>query len=460
MRRLPLFLRRAATCIVLGCGFIVGAAWPAEERSDVLASYVAKSDPTFEWRQIGSGRIGASSYIELLMVSQTWRGFPWKHQFFVLRPDNMSGNAHQGLLFIHGGRWKEEYEVARPQADLPREAVLFARLAEALRAPVGVLRQVPYQPLFDRREDALIAYSFDRYLQTGESDWPLLLPMVKSAVRAMDVMQQAAQQRWNTSIDSFTVTGASKRGWTSWLTAAIDPRVAGVAPMVIDVLNMPAQIEHQRATWGSMSEQISDYSQLQLPTRMGESDRGRELLSIVDPYNYREQLGKPKLILLGTNDRYWPLDALKLYWPGLPEPKRVLYVANQAHSLRDVDRVIGAVSALHRYTAAGQALPELSWKFTQEPHRLEIDVVPDRTPQQVVVWSARSPGVDFRDARWRSHRCVREQGRYVCSADLAKQGYTAAFAEVSFEDESAVPFSLSTTVCIAGRPSSDPALAC
>src|SRR5690606_14304529 len=127
--------------------------------------------------------------------------------------------------------------------------------AEAIEAPVAVLRQVPFQPIFERREDALIAYTFDQYLRTGDGEWPLLLPMVKSATRAMDAVQDIVKKRWSASPESFTVAGASKRGWTAWLTAATDPRVMAVAPMVIDVLNMRAQMDHQRATWGEFSEE-------------------------------------------------------------------------------------------------------------------------------------------------------------------------------------------------------------
>ena len=117
---------------------------------------------------------------------------------------------------------------------------LFVDLAERLATPVAVLRQVPFQPIFGMREDDLIAHTFEQYVKTGEADWPLLLPMVKSVVRAMDATQVYATDSWDLSIEEFTVTGASKRGWTTWLTAAVDPRVTALAPMVIDMLNMRA----------------------------------------------------------------------------------------------------------------------------------------------------------------------------------------------------------------------------
>ena len=436
-------------CAVLVCDVALTRGWASQraDQSDALANYVARPDASFTWREVAAGRVGSAEYVEYLVTSQTWRGFQWKHQLFVLRPANMSKDAQHALLFIHGGRWKAEYEGRRPQAALPREAVLFARLAESIGAPVGVLRQVPFAPLFDRKEDALIAFTFDQYLQTGDSDWPLLLPMVKSAVRAMDVVQSAVQQRWGASIESFTVTGASKRGWTAWLTAAVDSRVMAVAPMVIDVLNMQAQIELQHATWGDVSEEIRDYSAHDLPARLG-TERGRELLSIVDPYSYRERLTAPKLILLSTNDRYWPLDALKLYWPGLPEPKRVLYVPNEGHGLNDVDRVIGALSAMHRHAAAGTSLPQVSWTFAQSADELSIKLKADCPTRRILVWSARSPTRDFRDAHWTSRDCTPSNDGYRCSVTRIEEGYTAGFAEATFEDGREPPLSVSTTVCI------------
>lgn len=460
MVQLRILLRDFLLITVLACAALAPT-WSSENVAPSrgeLAAYVARPDDTFSHQEVTSGRVGSAEYVEYLLTSQTWRGIAWKHQLFVLRPANMKADARQALLFIHGGRWKPEYEGERKQAELPREAALFARLAESIQAPVAVLRQVPFQPLFERREDALIAYTFDQYLRTGESDWPLLMPMVKSAARAMDAVQAICRQRWGATVDSFTVAGASKRGWTAWLTAAVDGRVMALAPMVIDVLNMREQIKHQRATWGELSEQIGDYSSLELPERL-ETERGDLLLSIVDPFNYREQLTQPKLILLSTNDRYWPLDALNFYWPELQDPKHVLYVPNQGHGLRDVDRVIGGLSAVHRYAATGKALPRTAWSISVRDRSLIVNVKPDRAPRRVLVWSARSPTRDFRDAHWSSRPCEKTRDGFVCSAQRADRGYSAVFAETAFRDPGSPVFSTTTTVCLVGR-GEDEATAC
>jgi PhoPQ-activated pathogenicity-related protein len=450
-------LRRLVLCSALLCA-VAPTAWSSTPPEQVLERYVAQPDESLAWRAATVGRVGKAEYVEYVLTSQTWRGIAWKHQLFILRPTNMQADVKQALLFVHSGRWKPEYDGPRTSAQLPREAALFARLAESIRAPVAVLRQVPFAPIFDRREDALIAYTFDQYLRTGEDDWPLLLPMVKSSVRAMDAVQAIVHERWGASIDAFTVAGASKRGWTSWLTAVVDPRVKAVAPMVIDVLNMQAQMEHQRATWGEVSEEIDDYAALDLPTRLA-TPRGRDLLTIVDPYSYRERLTQSKFILLSTNDRYWPLDALKLYWKAVPEPKQVLYVPNQGHNLRDIDRVIGALSAVHRHSAEGRALPQLSWT-SAAARSLTFVVNSDQKPRRVSIWSARSPTRDFREAKWTSRACRVDGKGYACSAPRAERGYTAAFAEAAFVDENDLAFSLSTLVCIASPDARAPAGEC
>src|SRR4029453_7259574 len=129
------------------------------------------------WNEVKSRRVGSARVTELILTSQTWRGIPWKPHLVLIHPSNVDRSSNQLFFFIHGGRGKPEYENGF-QGALPREASHFVKLAETLRAPIAVLRHVPYQPRFERREDALIAYTFDQYLESGEADWPLLLPMV------------------------------------------------------------------------------------------------------------------------------------------------------------------------------------------------------------------------------------------------------------------------------------------
>ena len=70
--------------------------------------------------------------------------------------------------------------------------------------------------------------------------------MTGAALAAMDALEVIAAGAWGVSLRGFVVTGASKRGWTSYLTAAAAPaRVLGLVPMVFDVLDLPRQLAHQ-----------------------------------------------------------------------------------------------------------------------------------------------------------------------------------------------------------------------
>src|SRR5699024_10710691 len=110
-----------------------------------------------------------------------------------------------------------------------------------------------------------------------------------------------ATAKLDCDVTQFIVTGASKRGWTTWLTAAVDPRVCAIAPMVIDMLNTARQMKHQLKTYGRYSEQIKPYIKYHVVEDF-DTKRGRKLLAAVDPFAYRDALTMPKLIFSGTND--------------------------------------------------------------------------------------------------------------------------------------------------------------
>lgn len=414
-----------------------------------LPGYVSKADPSYAWSKLQDGKTDDGvQFTELVMTSQTWRGITWKHKLAIVRPEKSVKTA-QALLVIGGGSWKDGDEQVATKPD-SRDLKLAASIAKASRTTVAFLKHVPFQPMFgDLHEDQIISHTFREYLQSGEEDWPLLLPMTKAAVRAMDTIQAYAKQEWKEEIADFVVCGGSKRGWTTYLTGAIDPRVKGIAPMVFDTLRLGEQMKHQLATWGQFSEQIEDYTRIGLQEQL-DTPGGKKLVSLVDPYAYRAKLTMPKLLIFGTNDRYWPLDALNLYWDDLPGEKYILYVPNAGHGINDMVRVVSSVSALGLKVAGKLEFPRLTWKYTEADGGLKLNVQSSVKPVKAVAWTASVPTRDFRPAKWSDQELAASGDGYSYQLEPPAEGFSAVLGEVYYEINGR-PLYLSTNVRIIGK---------
>jgi PhoPQ-activated pathogenicity-related protein len=416
----------------------------AVEPSDALAAYVQKPDASYSWRIQRRLASREAEIVELHLESQTWQDVLWKHQLLIIRPRRVIDDG-RALLIIGGGRWRDEYETATAEEPLPEDGKLFTAIARLLRTPVVVLGQVPYQPLFGLSEDRLIAHTFERYLATQDPEWPLLLPMVKSAVRALDASSAFSAREWAAPIERFTVIGGSKRGWTTWLTAAVDERVAAIAPIVIDALNMERHFPHQVQAWGAPSEEIRPYTELGLD-RILASAEGAQLRQIVDPYSYRAKLGVPKLLILATNDEYFPPDSANLYFGDLSDPKRLLYLANQPHSVRDYEPVVRSLRALHETTRGGEPLPRIDWEYGSADGGARALCVSADAARELRVWRAVSEDRDLRDAEWRLVAgSPGEAARFVIAEP--QSGYVAVFGEAAFGSGRRA-FTLSTSLAV------------
>jgi PhoPQ-activated pathogenicity-related protein len=392
-----------------------------------IFDYVAKPEPEYSWKLRRNNDTPLGHLYEIAMRSQTWQNITWEHSLIIHEPKDVVCQDYM-LLFVTGGR------NGRPPGN-GDHAMGFA-LAKMTGARVAMLYQVPNQPLFDNRyEDDLITETWLRYLESGDDSWPLLFPMVKSAVKAMDTLEAVANERWQTKLNGFVITGASKRGWTSWLTPVVDKRVVATAPMVIDVLNFRPQMKHQLDVWGTYSDQIHDYSSKGLIKQDDESPREMKLRLMMDPYTYRSVLKLPKLLVNGTNDQYWVVDAMKLYWPDLEGPKFVLQVPNAGHGLGGGgDRVGATVAAFFRHVVQGRELPKISWKALEDDSNfgLQLDVEPN--PRQVTFWRAHSSSGDFRESRWSSVPMDKNASGYVGQVAKPAQGeHVAFFGEMEFE---------------------------
>jgi PhoPQ-activated pathogenicity-related protein len=409
-----------------------------------LAAYLKKPEPAFAWK-LKKKDTSLSTVYYLSLVSQTWHGINWEHDLVVYLPKKVEP---KGTLFLWGTGGKPSLA----------STLMGLDLATRMRAPCAFLYGIPNQPLLGgKREDALIAETFVRYLETGDSSWPLLFPMVKSVVKAMDALQEFAAREWKVKVKDFVVSGASKRGWTAWLTAAGDPRVKAVAPLVIDTLNMPKQLPHQLTSYGKYSEMIADYTRRKL-VPVPDTAKARKLWAMVDPWNYRDKLTMPKLIINGTNDPYWAQDALNLYWPDLKGPRWLLYVPNAGHNLQQQEgerkhrtRVTNTLAAFGRHEIAGAAFPTLTWKHGESAGKYRLTVRSSIAPRAARLWVADAPTRDFRKSTWREQEVKLDKGTVSGAVAAPASGCRAFFAECEYEMDG-LRYYLSTQLRIVGKP--------
>ncbi|QDV68802.1 PhoPQ-activated pathogenicity-related protein [Rosistilla carotiformis] len=413
-----------------------------------LADIVLQRDSAYGWQIQHRGQIADCEFLQVQLTSQRWHDVTWRHTLIVIQPPQVDPKQKHALMLIDGGSWRPEWNDDGPgPLTLPATAEAMAMLARESKTPVAIIRQIPFQPMMEgRKEDALIAETLKKYYETGDRTWPLVPAMARAASCALDAITEVAQQEWNLQLNAFTITGASKRGWTTYLLGATDPRVAAIAPMVIDMLNMEPQMEHQLAAWGAYSPQIEDYTKLGLQKSIG-TPAGNELMSLIDPYVHREKLTMPKLIILGTNDPYWPLDAQKFYFEDLPQPRALLNIPNNGHGLKDISRMVGSIGALHRSVVNDTPLPTWQSKLKSQAGSTTIVASSDQPPSRVYGWIARAATRDFRQAQWHAKSLVADdQGTWQLPLVKPESGYIAGMIEAQYDGPGTFPLSITTMI--------------
>jgi len=416
-----------------------------------LDDYVKAPDDNYSYRVVNTLKgEGGTAYV-LEMTSQAWRNKDevdrtiWKHWLTIIKPDEIASD--KALLWITGGSNKSDAP-GKPDS-------LVMNIALKSKTVVAELRMVPNQPLVfsddgrSRSEDAIISYTFNKYMETGDSTWPLLLPMVKSAVRAMDTVHShiASVTDNRLHIHEFVVSGGSKRGWTTWLTAAVDKRVIAIVPVVIDVLNMAEQMKHHFSAYGFYSKAIEDYEAMDVFSRL-DTPGGRKLRSFIDPYSYRDRYTIPKFLINSSGDQFFVSDSAQFYYHDLKDPKYLRYVPNTDHGLGGSD----AVESLMAFYAAilrGAPLPEYSWRVRKDG---AIGVRAKTEPKAVKLWQATNENArDFRletiGKVWTSTDISgRGRGRYLARVPEPEKGWTAFFVELTFDSGIGIPYKFTTEI--------------
>lgn len=408
-----------------------------------LDRYVAAPDSHYKYEvvRIIAGR-GYTAYI-VDLTSQQWRSESevnrpvWKHWLTIVKPDEVKGDT--GMLYVNGGSITQKVPEA-PTRD-------YVEAALTSHSVVAGLAGVPNEPLIfsgesqPRTEDQIIAYTWVKYLKTGDETWPLLLPMTKAAVRAMDTVTAVYPK-----VTKFVVTGASKRGWTTWLTAAVDKRVVAVEPMVIDMLNQITSFQHHYEAYGFFSPAVKPYQDMGV-MNMEKTPQYQALMKVVDPYSYRSRYSMPKFMINSAGDQFFLPDSSQFYFDGLPGEKYLRYVPNTKHDLNGDARE--SLLAFYDAVLRGQPRPKFSWKFEKNG---DIRVTSVDTPTEVKLWAASNPEArDFRlDTIGPAYKdtvlAPEKKGVWIGHVEAPVKGWTAYFVELDYPSGGKYPFKFTTAV--------------
>jgi len=430
------------------------------EEWTALDSYVAAPDASYSWhqvREISSRNSPYTTYV-LDMTSQTWLTLAdvdqtqWRHWVTVIIPNTV--NSTTAFLWISGG---SNIGPSPASADSS-----LAMIAEATKTVVAEVRMVPNQPLrfadgIPRWEDSLIAYCWDKFLRTGEEIWVTRLPMTKSAVRAMDTVVEfcASPAGGSLTIEHFVVAGASKRGWTTWTTAAVDSRVIAIAPVVIDILNVERSMSHHWAAYGFWATAVGDYENMGIMDWLATPEM-EALMAITDPYSYRARYIMPKFIVNSSGDDFFVPDSSQFYFDDLPGEKYLRYVPNTGHGLGGPD-MWDSMLAFYESVVNKQSRPQFSWTL-EDDGSIRVQTVD--TPKEVNLWQATNPTArDFRKNPYpaQGHSPPTPVwfssplgdlggGVYVAQVNEPLEGWTAFFVELIYDSGGTKPYRFTTEI--------------
>lgn len=419
-----------------------------------LDRYVAAPDPHFAFKQAGALPTGGGVTATILeLTSQQWLTAAdvdrpvWTHWLVIYRPEKVTSDL--GLLWIGGGA-----NNGKPPS---RANAGFVGLARDTGSVVAELRMIPNQELTllgdperkPRKEDDLIAYTWDKYLRTGDEKWPLRLPMTKAAVRAMDAVTawSAGAEGGRARVARFVVSGGSKRGWTTWTTAAVDPRVVAIAPAVIDLLNVQPSFVHHWRAYGFWAPAVEDYVTHGIMNWLG-TPQFAALMAIEDPWSYRDRLTLPKYLINSAGDQFFLPDSAQFYRQGLKGETLFRYVPNSDHSLDETD-ALDSLAAFYTSVARGTPRPKATWTTGANG---VMRVQTSAAPTSAVLWSATNPHArDFRletlGKQWTATPLTAAgPNTWEVRVPTPSKGWTAYFAEFAFDIGAKAPLKITTDV--------------
>lgn len=426
----------------------------SETDSHPIQTYLEESGDSYRYEEVSV--IDGDNYTAyvLRMVSGTWQvtDTEWWHYLTIVVPEDVHHTT--ALVYIGGG--SKHNSVPETANGIALETALKTGSVTAY------LHNIPFQPeIFkgdpsakERTEDDLIAYGWRQFMENGAGDdhtvWLSRLPMTRAVVRAMDTITDFSHRRLNHDIETYVVTGASKRGWTAWTTGIFDDRVIAIAPAVIDLLNIEPSFLHHWKALGEWSPAIQDYTNENIMDWLDTPEFNR-LVQLTDPYSYLEDFDKPVFLLNAASDEFFLPDSWQFYWDDLPDTKALRYVPNSGHSIGSAD-AITSLTSFYQHITAEMELPRFDWAVSDSGITIQYDI--QNMPDELLLWNAHNPAArDFRlyviDRIWLARSIEADpSGTTFIPIEEPSSGFTAWFAEAVFYNDSFEPFTVTSGVKI------------
>lgn len=398
-----------------------------------LDDYVWKPDNAYGWTFMGedtnihgkslTGGRSWTGYV-LNYTSQRWLTDDeftedsevkslWWHYLVIVVPDDIHWTANASL-YITGGTNSAGIPAAKDE-----DIVLAASIAMGTGTITGALFQVPNQhmkftsdPLqINRNEGSILTFGWDHFLNdTSKPEWIGELANVKASTWAMTAMTEfvASRPDFGCNLESFTVLGASKRGWATWLTAAVDTldRVKLIIPVVLDAINFAAVEHHEWRSYGGWSFALEDYYNSNIMVRY-DTPAMTLLQENIDAFWYRDRLTMPKFIINAVLDEFQQPDDSNYWWRDMTGPKHFLMTPNADHSeATGLLEITPAMGTWINYHLRGRAdeVPEFTWEISNSTGEIIATLDDKGNVFEASMWYAyscgnNSDGINRRDFR-------------------------------------------------------------
>ena len=410
---------------------------PGEANATDLDRYMALPTPDYNWEYNASlayegsiPLVGKYTAYFLNMTSHRWltdeEAGPcglWQHAVMVVVPHNLDKSVDTAMVWPTLGN-----DPPGVPGDTEGDMVLVTTLAVSARQVVVAVFQTPNQMCTfpqdpkhtaNRSEDSLIAYTWRRYLDLmheGDTDgrafrWPSHVPMTMAVVRTMDATQEFLSKCDECGLkdavpQAFIPFGASKRGWVSWMTAAVDKRVCAIAPVVMDLLHMSKGFHMWWRNYGGLSFIARDYWNEDL-LKWLDTPEMDAFFSFEDPIVYKDRYTElPKLVITSTGDEFFQVMDDHLWFDEMPGNNHLLRAPNADHlEVTGLSKIIPSlvtwvhtINLQRKAKAPEPVLPALTWQMWSEGEAADQVAHINATLDLTKGWTTRPKSVHLRHA--------------------------------------------------------------